>query len=78
MLRSLVGSEMCIRDRDDTVNNIYGFCPCCGNTYPVIKPEDSTVIDKLQNTQQRFSHVVDQAKDMMNNIQNNNNGNNNY
>ena len=63
--------------KDDTVNNIYGFCPCCGNTYPVIKPEESTVIDKLQNTQQRFSHVVDQAKGMMNNFQNNNNGYNN-
>lgn len=56
-----------------TINNIYGFCPCCGNTYPVIKPEESTFIDKIQNTQQRFSHVLDQAKGMMNNFNNNNN-----
>ena len=69
--------------KNETVNNIYGFCPCCGNTYPVKKPEESTIIDKVQHSQQRISHVVDQARDMINNYQNNggnngNNGGNNY
>ena len=48
------------------ITNIYGFCPCCGNTYPVLKPEAETVIDKMQNTQKRISKVVNQAKGLLN------------
>ena len=52
--------------KEDYTNNIYGFCPCCGNTYPVIKPEEETIVDKFQNTKERFSRVADQAKGLMN------------
>lgn len=45
---------------------MYGFCPCCGNTYPVIKPEAETVIDKMQNTQKHISKVASQAKGLLN------------
>ncbi len=48
--------------------NMYGFCPCCGNTYPVIKPEASnrTVIDKVQDTQKRIANMTNQAKGLLN------------
>lgn len=52
--------------KKEQTNKLYGFCPCCGNTYPVNKPEEDTIIDKLQNTQQRFSRVADQAKGLIN------------
>lgn len=52
--------------KEDTTTNMYGFCPCCGNTYPVIKPDDDTVIDKMQNTQKRLSKVTSQAKSLFN------------
>ena len=25
--------------KEENVTNMFGFCPCCGKTYPVIKPE---------------------------------------
>lgn len=52
--------------KEDNTTNMYGFCPCCGNTYPVIKPEADTVIDKMQNTQKRISKVASQAKGLLN------------
>jgi len=52
--------------REDNQTSMYGFCPCCGNTYPVIKPEAETVIDKMQNTQKRISKVASQAKGLLN------------
>lgn len=27
--------------KEEITTNIYGFCPCCGNTYPIIKPKDT-------------------------------------
>lgn len=49
--------------------NLYGFCPCCGNTYVVTKPEiqESTVIDRLQDTRQGISHLADQTRNLFNN-----------
>ena len=51
--------------KEDNQTSMYGFCPCCGNTYPVIKPEADTVIDKMKNTQKRISKVAGQAKGLL-------------
>lgn len=54
--------------KEEHSSHIYGFCPCCGNTYPVIKPEitEKTVIDRFQDTKQNFTHLAGQAKDLIN------------
>ena len=50
----------------DYTTNLFGFCPCCGNTYPVIKPqqEEKTVIDRFNDTKAGFSRLAGQAKGM--------------
>lgn len=54
--------------KEEHTAHLYGFCPCCGNTYPVIKPEitEKTVIDRFQDTKQSFTHLAGQAKDLIN------------
>jgi uncharacterized Zn finger protein (UPF0148 family) len=66
--------------KEEHTVNLYGFCPCCGNTYPVIKPEKATIIDKVQNTQERFTHIAGQAKNFAGQAKNflNKNNQNNY
>lgn len=51
---------------EEFTTNLYGFCPCCGNTYPVIKPkvEEKTVIDRFNDTKAGFSRLAGQAKGM--------------
>lgn len=48
----------------DHVTHIYGFCPCCGNSYPVNKPEADTPIDSIQNAKNRISKIAGQTKDL--------------
>lgn len=59
-------------EKEEHITNLYGFCPCCGNTYPVNKPvlEEKTVIDKFQDTKQNFNRLADQAKGIMKKNQN--------
>ena len=68
--------------KNEYINNIYGFCPCCGNTYPVIRPHNKNVIDRFDDTKQEFTRFANQAKGIVNNINgrinNDNNNNNNY
>lgn len=53
-------------DEYQTVN--YGFCPCCGNTYPIAKPESSDdIVDRFQNSVQGAKNTFNKAKDMFNN-----------
>ena len=55
--------------KEEVTNRLYGFCPHCGNTYPVIKPEvqDETVIDRFNDAKQKATHLLNQAKGFMNN-----------
>lgn len=41
----------------DHVTHIYGFCPCCGNTYPVTKPE-------FEDDKDALSQMTDQVMGM--------------
>lgn len=54
--------------KEEHFSNLYGFCPCCGNTYPVNKPEieEKTVLDKFNDSKESFSRLAGQAKDMIN------------
>jgi len=64
---------------EEFTTNLYGFCPCCGNTYPVIKPkvEEKTVIDRFNDTKESFSRLAGQAKGMFNRNNSNNYDQNN-
>ncbi len=43
--------------KTESITSLYGFCPCCGNTYPVNKPEvkEPTVADRFNDMKQRTS-----------------------
>lgn len=53
--------------KEETTRNIYGFCPCCGNCYPVNKPEvkTETMSDRFNSMIQKTSQVFDRTKNMM-------------
>ncbi|MBR3269160.1 MAG: SHOCT domain-containing protein [Oscillospiraceae bacterium] len=53
--------------KEECITNLYGFCPCCGNTYPVNKPEvrKETVSDRFNAMKQKTSQVFDKAKSMV-------------
>lgn len=53
--------------KKEYTTNLYGFCPCCGNTYPVVKPnQEKNVIEKFQDTKQGYVRLANQAKDLFN------------
>ena len=53
--------------KEESIRNMYGFCPCCGNTYPVNKPEvkTETMSDRFNSMKQKTSQVFDKAKGMV-------------
>ena len=51
--------------KEEIKTNLFGFCPCCGNTYTVNKPEEDTMVDKFNNTTQRVTTTFNQAKDLI-------------
>ena len=53
--------------KEESVTNLYGFCPCCGNTYPVKKPEvkTETYSDKFNAMKQKTAQMFDKAKSMV-------------
>lgn len=53
--------------KTDHVTNLYGFCPCCGNTFPVIKPnQEKNAVERFQDARQNFSNMANQVKGMIN------------
>lgn len=61
--------------KEEHTTQLYGFCPCCGNIYPVNKPEEATIVDSLQNTQARITRTANQAKDLVGSLRKKDNGN---
>ena len=53
--------------KEETVTHLYGFCPCCGNTYPVNKPEfkSPTIVEKFNDMKERTTQMIDKAKSRM-------------
>ncbi len=50
--------------KSETVSHLYGFCPCCGNSYPVNKPEFKapTISEKFNNMKEKTTQMFDMAK----------------
>ena len=76
---TLISGLPLIDVKEETITNIFGFCPNCGNTYPVNKPdfkfETESFTDRFNAMKQTTSKVLEKAREIANKGIDSNSGN---